>query len=295
MRDYSIFTDSSCDTPGDILIRHGVTRIPFYISFDQISYYKEIEEMPVDQFYSKLASAQTLPKTSLPSVQDYINAFTPVLKAGSDILCICLSSLFSGSYQAAMNARRILLEKHSEAEIIIVDSRQATSGQGLVVLQAAAMREAGIPIGENAEKLALLCETACIMFTVGTLTYLQMGGRIGKAASLAGSILNLKPLIQMRQGELFPYGTIRGRRKSLDKILTMTQEHFTDHNLAYRNYDFAVTTGMTVTEAEKTKANVERLTGREIPYPVFQIGVTIGTNTGPDAVGICFIQRYDTL
>jgi len=295
MRDYSIFTDSSCDTPGDILIRHGVTRIPFYISFDQISYFREIEEMPVDRFYAKLASARPLPKTSLPSVQDYISAFTPVLQAGSDILCVCLSSLFSGSYQAAMNAKRILKEEHPEAQIIIVDSRQATSGQGLVVLQAAAMREAGISIEKNAEKLSVLCETACIMFTVGSLTYLQMGGRIGKAASLAGSILNLKPLIQMRQGELFPYGTIRGRRKSLDKILTMTQEHFTDSHLSFKEFDFVVTTGMTVTEAEKTKTAVEHLIGREIPYPVFQIGVTIGTNTGPDAVGICFIRRFDTL
>lgn len=169
MRNYGIFTDSSCDTPEEVLVRHGVTRVPFYISFDQISYYKEIEEMPVDSFYEKLASDKVYPKTSLPSVQDYINVFTPALKAGSDILCICLSSLFSGSFQAAMNAKLIVGEDFPEAEIIVVDSRQATAGQGLVVLQAAYMREAGIPLRENVEKLSQLCETACIMFTVGTL------------------------------------------------------------------------------------------------------------------------------
>jgi len=294
MRDYSIFTDSSCDSPGDILSRHGVTRIPFYISFDQTRYYKEIEEMSIDLFYEKLSSEKIFPKTSLPSVQDYINAFTPVVEAGQDILCVCLSSKFSGSFQSAVNAKHIVEEDHENAVIEIVDSRQATSGQGLVVLQAAAMREAGISLRENVERLEQLRETCHIMFTVGTLEYLQKGGRIGKAASLAGSVLNLKPLIQMKHGELIPYGTIRGRKKSLDRIVTMTEEYFTTHGESYRDYDFLITTGLTVEEASKVKAATERLIGRPISYPIFQIGVTIGTNTGPDAIGICFIRRYDT-
>lgn len=293
MKDYQIFSDSSCDTPENILEKHNIKLIPFYISFDKEHYLKEIIEMPIPEFYQKLASENVFPKTSLPSVQDYIEQFKGALDKGLDLLCICLSSQFSGSYQSAMTAKSILEEEYLDSNIIVIDSIQATSCEGLIVLQAAYMKEAGFSLKEVEKKINELKQTARIMFTVGTLEYLQKGGRIGKVSSLAGTMLNLKPLIQLKDGELIPYGTIRGRNKSLDKILSMVKDYFAENNACYDDYDFVVITGTSLEEAEKVKASLEELIERPIHYPLFTIGVTIGTNTGPDAVGICFVKRFD--
>lgn len=292
MHNFQIFCDSSCDTPEELLAKNGISIIPFYVSFDMENYYKEIVEMPIKDFYDKLTSEKVFPKTSLPSVQDYIEHFKTALDVGKDILCICLTANFSGSYQSAVTAKDILEEEYPDSKIIIVNSIQATSCEGLTVLQAAYMQQAGYTLEQTIERLEEIKPTSRIMFTVGTLEYLQKGGRIGKVSSLAGTILNLKPLIQLKDGELIPYGTIRGRNKSLDKVLEMVQEHFTATGESYDDYDFCVTTGTSMAEAEKFKKDLELLIGRTITYPLFTIGVTIGTNTGPDAIGCCFIKNF---
>lgn len=293
MKEYQIFSDSSCDTPRSLLEQYHVSLIPFYVSFDKEHYEKEIVEIQISKFYDKLTSEKIFPKTSLPSVQDYISSFMNAIEQGFDILCICLTSKFSGSFQSAVTAKSILGEEYPEANIVIIDSIQATSCEGLVLLQAAYMKEAGYTLQQVEQKLNDLKQTARVMFTVGTLEYLQKGGRIGKVSSLAGTMLNLKPLIQLKEGELVPYGTIRGRNKSLDKVLAMVKEHFMETGESYDDYDFVVTTGTALEEAKKLKSALENLIGKNIPYPVFTIGVTIGTNTGPDAIGACFIKRFD--
>ena len=290
---YQIFSDSSCDTPAELLEKYGITLVPFYVSFDQENYYKENIDVTNKEFYNRLTTERVFPKTSLPSVQDYINKFQAALKAKQDVLCICLTQKFSGSYQSAVNARNILTEQYPDSNIIIVDSIQATAGQGLVLLQAAYMKEAGYTIEENAKKLEEIKQTARIMFTVDTLEYLAKGGRIGKVASLAGTMLNLKPMIQLKDAELIPYSNVRGRKKALDKILFMVEEYFKENNESFKDYDFCLANSSKMEEYQLIKSKVEELIGKEILYSEFKIGVTIGTNTGPGALGVCFIKRYN--
>ncbi len=291
MKDFQIFSDSSCDCPKELMEKYQITRIPYYVSFDQQVYKKEIEELSIPDFYDQLTSEKIFPKTSLPSIEDYCNFFKTALDQGKDVLCFCLSSKFSGSYQSAVTAQNILSEKYPDAAIYIVDSITATGAQGLTVLQAAKLKERGCSITETYEKIQDLKETSRIMFTVGTLEYLQKGGRVGKVSALAGNLLNLKPLIVLHDKELFPAGTVRGRNKSLTKIISMTEEYFKEHQLSYDDYDFCVAVGLEYEDANKVKEATEALIGREISYPLFQIGVTIGTYTGPDAVGVCFIKK----
>lgn len=293
MKDYQIFSDSSCDTPTSLLEENGITLIPFYVSFNQENYYKENIDVTNAEFYEKLTTEKIFPKTSLPSVQDYINNFKAAIKEGKDVLCLCLSHNFSGSYQSAMNAKLILEEQYEDANIIVLDSILATAGQGMVLLQAAYMRKAGLTIEEAAAKVNEIKSTARIMFTVDTLEYLAKGGRIGKAASLAGTMLNLKPMIQLKDGELIPYSNVRGRKKSLEKILFMVEEYFNETGESYDDYDFCLANATTIDEATLVKERVESLINKTIDYPFFQIGVTIGTYTGPGAVGVCFIKKYN--
>lgn len=291
---YQIFSDSSCDTPLELLKQYNITLVPFYVSFDQEHYFRENTDITNQEFYNRLVTEKVFPKTSLPSVDNYINYFEAAIKENKGILCLCLSHKFSGSYQSAINAKNILLEQYPDASIYIVNSILATAGQGLLLLQAAYMKEAGYSLGENGSRLEVLKETGRIMFTVDTLEYLAKGGRIGKVTSLAGNMLNLKPLITLKEGELIPYSNVRGRKKALEKILYMVEEYFQENNIKYENYDFCIANSVCPEDALSIKNKVEALIEKDIVYPFFQIGVTIGTYTGPNTIGICFIQKYNS-
>lgn len=291
---YEIFSDSSCDIPVSLIEEYDINLVSFYITFDQSKYFKENEEISNEEFYHTLITQNVFPKTSLPSVMDYFSRFEEALKNGKDILCFCLSSQFSGSYQSAVNAKNLLLEQYPDSNIEIVDSIQATAGQGLVVLQAAYMRKDGLTLEETLKNINILKSTARIMFTVDSLEYLFKGGRIGKVTSLAGTMLNIKPMIQMRDGELIPYCNVRGRKKSLLKAIDMMKEYFHETGESYDDYDFCLAYATTMEDILFVQDALEKEIGRKITYPLFQIGVTIGTNTGPTAIGVTFIKKYQS-
>ena len=289
---YQIFSDSSCDLPKNLLQEHKIQTIPFYVSFDQDNYKKENIEITNEDFYKTLNSNKIYAKTSHPSVHDYISMLKPALKEGNDILCLCLTQKFSGSYQSGLNAKHILDEQYPDANIIIIDSIQATGGQGILLLQLAAMKKAGLSLEEVIQKIELLKTSSRIMFTVDSLEYLTKGRRIGKAISLAKDMLGLKPLIQLWNGELIPYYNVRGRRKSLNKVLEIVAEHFIESGENPNDYDFCIANATTIEDAHYLQQKLEIYLDRRLTYPIFQIGVTIGAYTGPGAIGICFVKRY---
>lgn len=293
MRTYQIFSDSSCDLPDNLLDEHHIKLIPFYVSFDQENYFKENIDISKEEFFETLTSKKIYANTSLPSVQDYITMFRSALKEGKDILCLCLTQKFSGSYQSALNAKHILEEQYPHALISIIDSIQATGGQGILLMQIAAMKEAGLSLEEVTHKANLLKTTARIMFTVNTLEYLTKGRRIGKVISLARDMLDLKPLIQLKESELIPYSNIRGRKKSLDKVFDMVMEYFHDTEENPADYEFCIANATTLEDAHYLEKKLETYLNRKLTLPIFQIGVTIGTYTGPGAIGICFVKRYE--
>ena len=293
MRNYQIISDSACDLPQALARRYRIRIIPFYVSFNQKTYLKEQEEIGIPEFYSILNEGRIIPKTSLPSVQDYIDRFERCLARDEDILCFCITSKFSGSYQSAVNARDIVLENHPEARIEVLDTSLVTATQGLLAMEAAKMREAGYTLDEVLERMPDLIESARIMFTVDTLEYLQKGGRIGKVTALAGSMLNLKPMIVVREGELMPYGNVRGRKKSLKKEIEMVEEYFRENHLSYDDYEFCVDcTDFDSPDVTYVKEKLEKLIDRKLDLPLFHVGVTIGTYTGPNTVGCCFIRKF---
>ena len=293
MTPYQIFSDSSCDLPDNLLQEHQIKLIPFYVSFDQENYFKENIDITKEEFYEALAPKKVYAKTSLPSVQDYIAMFRPVLKEGKDIICLCLTQTFSGSYQSALSAKHILEEQYPHSDISIIDSIQATGGQGILLMQIAAMKKAGLSLEEVTHKANILKNTARIMFTVNTLEYLAKGRRIGKVISLAKDMLDLKPLIQLKEAELIPYSNIRGRKKSLDKVLEMVKDYFQDTGASPAEYEFCIVNATTLDDANYLQKKLEKYLNSKLTPPIYQIGVTIGTYTGPGAIGICFVKRYE--
>lgn len=295
MKAFQIFSDSSCDLPESLLTEYNIKLIPFYVSFDQETFFKEDIEITNEAFYENLTVKHLFSTTTLPSVHDYLAEFKSAIKEGQDIICLCLTHKFSGSYQSAVNAKQILEEKYQNSNILVIDSIQATAGQGILLLQIAYMKKAGFSIEEIAERIKLIKPTARIMFTVDTLEYLAKGRRIGKVASLAGNLLDLKPLIQLKEAELIPYSNVRGRKKSLDMVYLMVEEYFTEYGENPENYDFCIANATTPEDARYLQDRVEQFIGRKILYPVFQIGVTVGTYAGPGGIGICFVKKYDKI
>lgn len=292
MQNFIIISDSSCDLPKSYLSEFSIDVVPYYVSFDTVNYYKENVDISVTEFYRQVVEEKKFPKTSLPPIQDYIDIFKKNLLNGLDILCICLSAKFSGSFQSAHNAKNILLEEFPDRRIEIIDSEQATAGQGLVIYEAALMQQKGYSLDEIIEKTEKLKLTAKINFTVDSLEHLQKGGRIGKASALAGTILNIKPIIVMKNGELMPVAKVRGRKKAINEILSMTIEEIGNE---HEKYHICVLKAAKIDEAVELCEIMKANHNFKIISPIFDIGVTIGTHAGPTALGISYIKKFDCL
>ncbi len=292
MQNYKIISDSSCDLPDDILQKFDIDLVPYYVTFDTVKYYREKAEISNETFYRTISDSSVFPKTSLPPIQDYIDIFERHLKKGEDIICMCLSSVFSGSFQSANNAKNMLLEDYPDRRIEIVDTKQATSGQGLVVYQAALMREAGYTMDALLEKIEKLKYTAKINFTVDSLEHLQKGGRIGKASALAGSLLNIKPIIVMSNGELSPVAKVRGHKKAIKTIIDMTVNEIAAER---DKYLVCLLSAVRKEEPKEIMAVLEEEYGIKAMRQVCEIGVTIGTHAGPTAIGISYIKKYSEI
>ena len=200
---YHIVSDGSCDLPPEVAAEKNVSVVPFYVSFDEEHYQKEIVEIGVREFYQQMVdNPKVYPKTSMASVQDYADVFLPFVKENIPVICICITAKFSGSVQSAANARDLLLEEYPKAQIAVIDSTVDTVLQGLYVLEAVRMRESGMGYQETVARLEEIKETGRIFFTVGNIEYLKHGGRIGKVASVAGSVLGIRPIITLKQGDL---------------------------------------------------------------------------------------------
>ena len=144
MARFQIVSDSSCDLGRERAERLGVTLVSFYVSFDGETYYREERDITNREFYQQMADRPgVFPRTSMPTVEDYLTVFRPMVERGEAVLCVCLNAPFSGSFQAARNARSLLLEDFPHAEICVLDSQLATVLQGVLVLEAVHLRDAG--------------------------------------------------------------------------------------------------------------------------------------------------------
>lgn len=294
---YQIITDSSCDLSTELIKEKHLHVVPFYVSFDEENYFKENEEIKVHEFYQKMVdNPDIFPKTSLPSVEDYIEAFTPYVKQGTDIICICITTKFSGSYNSASTAKDILLEDYPDAQITVIDATVNTVLQGILVLEAVRMQEDGLGYREVIEGIERIKGTGRIIFTVGNMDYLIHGGRVGKVMKVAVNALKIRPMIILKEGEIFPFGIARSRKKSIQKIIEKTKAHFEEIKESPDDYEIVIGYGYDYEEAvafrEELLASLKTYS-HITDVGIFQIGAMIGVHTGPYPIGIGLIRKYD--
>lgn len=295
--EYQIISDGSCDLDIDTLKKYNIRTVPFYVSFDGEKYDKEIQEIEIRDVYERMVTEPKLyPKTSLPSVQNYVDAFTPYIEEGKAIICITITTTLSGSFNSAENAKEILLEDYPDAKIAVINSFGATVFQGLYAIEAAKMQQAGKSYEEVVEKIqGEMQKSARILFTVGSLDYLQHGGRIGKLAGIAGNVLNLKPMITLKGGAIESSGLARSRKKSKAKCIELLREYFDENGSSPDDYVYAVGFGYDKEEGEAFKEEVDEVLqelGTSEKAKLVQIGATICVHTGPYALGIGLVKKW---
>ena len=292
MAEYQIFSDGACDIGFEKAEELNIQLVPFYVSIDHENYYKEISEISLDTYYHYMTEEKGYPKTSLPSTQDYIDAFRPSLEAGKDILCITMTRTLTASLESAIAAKSMLEEEFPDAQIHVINSWLATGAQALLLMEMARMQKNGKPLEDVISYVEKAKIDARINFMVGDLSYLEIGGRIGKVAALSGSLLKIKPLIILKGGEIGGGGICRSRKKGLAQIVDLTEKYFRESSETPA--DYIATAG--TTNIWDDMPDFEAILKDKIKMnylPPFQIGATIASHTGPGTTGICFVKKYE--
>lgn len=293
---FHIVSDSSCDLGRETAHKLGITMVSFYAQLGDDVYYREEQDIATHEFYQKMAdNPGVYPKTSMPTMDDYMQAVLPAVQEGKPVLCICLNSAFSGSCQAARNTREEILEDYPDAKIHVMDSRCVTVLQGALVEEAVALRDAGYTLEEAVQALDGVRDSGRIFFTANDLDYLRHGGRIGAAAATTGALLKVKPLIGYENCGLVTDGIAQGRKKSLQRVQELFFRYVERKQLDLNDYQVVTGFGLDREEYEKFTDEIwsglaQR--GYDIPRSrPYQIGITIGVHTGPTPIGVGLLRK----
>lgn len=271
----AIVTDSTADLPTDVRERHGITMVPLNVHLGDRTWRDQVD-LTTPRFMGLLAESEAFPTTSQPSAGVFEQTFRDLAKTHDEIVCVLISSRLSGTVQSAQIAAEAVRDA---IHVEVVDSLNASLGCGFQVLHAQRLADAG----ERAEAIAarLRAQTGRyhIIFFVETLDHIRRGGRIGKAASLVGSMLKLKPLLRIDEGQVVPFERTRTRRKATDALVEFAE------NLSGIER-IATLYNTTPEDAEALHARVAHLARQETEVPIALFGPVLGTHVGPGTLGL---------
>ncbi len=271
-----IVTDSTADLTPEQQRAAGITVVPLNVHFgDQV--FRDHVDLTTDEFFRRLKASSQLPRTSQPAVGVFEEAFRTLRQNGDEIVSVHLSSKVSGTYNSALMAAKTA----GEDAIEVVDSLSTSMALGFMALEGAKLARAGRDRKTVAEHLRALVPKARVICVVDTLTYLERGGRIGKARALLGSLLNVKPILQLKDGEVVPLGRARGRPQALSRLVELLERDGQVSQLAIMH-------GAATADAEKLRERVaSNYPGLDILLT--EIGAVLGTHTGPGVIGFTYL------
>ncbi|WP_028550365.1 DegV family protein [Paenibacillus sp. UNC451MF] len=276
MSQIRVVTDSTADIPADVRKALNIELVPLKVHFGTETYRDSVDMGP-EAFFEKLAAHSSLPTTSQPSPVEFMETYKRLAdESKGPIISIHLSSHMSGTYQSALLAQSMLEE---QVDLTIIDSLTASYGIGMLAVTAAEAAREGKSKDEIVSMLKTIRSEQKIYFLVDTLEYLQKGGRIGKAAALLGSLLNIKPILSISdEGEVFSVDKVRGQKKAMARIMELLKADYGDKPL-----HVTVAHANNNPYAEEMSALLrEHFTIQSLDYA--KIGPVIGTHAGPGAV-----------
>ena len=271
-----IVTDSSADMPAELIKELGITVVPLYVRFgDEV--YRDGVDINVDEFYQRLTHDPVHPTTIQPSPQDFIDAYQKLVPEADGIVSIHISSKLSGTCNSATQGGE-QVEKGCPIEVI--DSQSTTIGLGLISIAAATVAKAGGDIKQVLEEVKTAISDIHLLGLFDTLKYLYLGGRIGKAKQLLGSVLNVKPMVTLKDGEVVPAGQVRTRAKGVDRLVDFAQS-------ATNIKDLSVAYNTTPDEAQALAERVGPVFDKK-QVKLARIGPIIGVHGGPGTLFVAF-------
>lgn len=272
-----VVTDSACDLPDELVEERGIALVPLSIRFGDTELTDRVD-LSTKEFWVRCAGSGPLPETSAPSPGAFRRSFCQLAEEGADgVVCIALSSRLSATIEAARQAARDLT---GEVAVRVVDSRTVTMGLGLLVLAAADAADLGQSLDQVVTTVEALVPTVRVFGTIDTLDNLKRGGRIGNARALLGSLLSIKPVIEVRDGVVEEESKQRTRGRSL--------RYLADKVLAAGPLDRLAVFGGDAGDIDTFAALLDELKPRH-PTLRGDIGPVIGTHAGPGAVGVAWI------
>ncbi len=273
-----VVTDSLSDITSDIAQGLGITVVPLTVTFGRESFLDRIN-ITTDEFYYRLTHDAAWPTTTQPPPSTFADVYSKLAKETDEILVVTVSSKLSGTYESAMNAGDLV---GNGCRIEVIDSRTVIMGLGLIVIVAARAAQAGANLGELTDLVRKAMPRSHSIMSFDTLKYLAKGGRIGKAGGLLGSLLSVKPILTMKDGEVSPLTRVRSRTAGIDYL----------YNFAVgfpHIQELAVEHATTPDEADML---VERLSSVFPTERIYRSTVSpvIGTYTGPNVLSVTVLE-----
>ncbi len=273
-----IITDTLSDISNEMAAQLGITLIPLYIRFGETIYRDRID-ISAEDFYRRLVNESRLPSTTQPSPNDFLELYKKLSEETDEILVITISGKMSGTSQSAIQAKDLIKNK---VKIEIIDSRQVAMAEGYVALTALKAANKGANLAQAAQAARNAIDRVHVVAYFDTLKYLAKGGRIGKASGLIGSLLSVKPILNIRDGEMAPLTRVRSLSAGMDYIYNFVA--------GYSNIEgLSVEHATNKPEAEKLTERLNALFPKEKIYTTV-LSPVIGTYTGPGAIAVILLE-----
>jgi DegV family protein with EDD domain len=289
MSHVAIVTDSTVSIPEPLLETLKIYSVPYYIHRDS-EVLRDLVNIQRDTFYQWLPTITELPKTASPGPGDYVKTYQNLVDdTGIEkIVSIHMTSKGSGAYQAAVAAKNMIAETLPDIKIEVIDTLNVSMCHGWMAIEAARAALAGKSLGEVVARVKRMIPITHMIQTADTLKYLYMGGRIGKAKQLIGSLLNIKPLIGMQDGVIVPLGQARSRRQAYRSIVNLMVNNVGEGGKVSVAYVHAAA----LEEVQRIKDMVEaRLDVVESLFA--ELSPALGVHTGPGTAGVCYYPVLD--
>ncbi|MED0857929.1 DegV family protein [Bacillus pseudomycoides] len=282
-----IITDSAADLPKELLQAYDIDLIPLRVYDEAETEYLDGVTLDSVQLLQKMREGEVF-KTSLPSLETFQEKFVTYAKQSTPCIYVAFSSELSGTYQSSVVIKEEVQETYADFDLEIIDTKCASLGQGLVVLEAAKMAKEGASKEEILKRIAFLTKHMEHIFTVADLQYLVRGGRLSKVAGFIGGLLNIKPILNVEEGKLVPLVKIRGRKKVLGRIVDIMEERGKD----LKGQTVGITHGDDLETANALKALITEKFGCDV-FIVNTIGAAIGAHTGPGVLTLFFLNEVE--
>ena len=277
-----IVTDSSADIPPQLLKELDISVVPLYVRFGN-DVFRDKVDISNEEFYNRLVNGDVFPNTSQPSPVDFIKVYEELAKDADGIVSLHLSAKLSGTIQSALQARESL---KTTCPIEIIDTLSITIGQGMVCIAAAKAAQAGATMEEVVKLAREAVPEIHFLVLFDSLKYLAKGGRIGKAQSLMGSMLNIKPLLGLKDGEVVPISKARSYSKGLEQQYEFVERTIREGEVK----DLAIMYNTKQDEANALADRIAPLYPRE-KIIMGEIGPILGTHSGPNLTAVCIRGR----